>query len=185
LSHELKLGQLLGPEAGRDAVHVAIAPVVAAEVLQPGQRIEFAEDGDYEKVKGSRQHYEGLGIVDPFLRNPVQVGQRFYIWLTPNTIKSLRHVWVHPAFPLEKPPHVPESEEWLRAYAVEHNPYDNDPEVAYQRLIRGLREHELYFHGNDLHGFYELPDPEELRRHAEAVLGFRIDWQDYMFTCSC
>jgi uncharacterized protein (TIGR02996 family) len=91
---EVKLGQLLNASAKRDAIHIAIAPVIASEKLNPGQRIGFDEPG-CEKVRG---RLDGIGIVDPFLTEPIVKGQRFYMLLMPNTITSLRHEWTHPAF---------------------------------------------------------------------------------------
>jgi hypothetical protein len=96
------LGHLLDAGALRDAIHIAVAPVVATEWLLPGQDIGFAEDGDTEKVGAHAAMF--IGIVDPFLRAPVQVGQRCWVFLYPMTITSLRHQWTHPAFGLEGEP---------------------------------------------------------------------------------
>ena len=88
------LGTILDDTAGRDAVHVAVEPVVAGDRLSPGQHIGRLSDGTY----GIGRDVQPLGIVDPFLRRPVSPGQRFYLFLYPRTITGLRHVWTHPAF---------------------------------------------------------------------------------------
>ena len=49
-----------------------------------------------------------VGIVDPFLKEPVEPGERFYIFLFPNTVTGLRHVWTHPAF-MTRPPALTET----------------------------------------------------------------------------
>ena len=95
------LGKLIEEDAHRDAVHIAVAPVEAACPLSRGQHVGFAPDG---KAVPST---EPIGIVDPFLTADVATGQRFWLFLFPNTITSLRHVWTHPAFkprPLEVKP---------------------------------------------------------------------------------
>jgi hypothetical protein len=90
------LGRLIDDgERRRDAVHVAIAPVTASEALAPGQHVGFVREGDLELVGPAA---EPLGVVDPFLREPVPKGQRFWLLLYPDTITGLRHVWTHPAF---------------------------------------------------------------------------------------
>lgn len=86
-----KLGQIITGPAERDAVHVAIAPVTAGERLLPGQRVAVIHNKAYRNATP-------VGIVDPFLREPVEPGDRFYVWLFPGTITSLRHSWSHPAF---------------------------------------------------------------------------------------
>jgi len=180
---KLGLGQLIHGEQCRDAIHIAVAPVTAAEDLKPGVHIGF--------VKGSTTQVEAatnpIGIVDPYLTTGVQKGQSFWMFLYPNTITSLRHDWTHPSF---KPTtamaarDLSYSEQWLRNYAARMNSYDT-PERAYELLCEGLRDRELFAHGSDLHGLYDLDDADELRQHAEAVLGIRINWGDYTFSCSC
>jgi hypothetical protein len=91
-----KLGQLIEDgDRRRDAIHVAVAPVTAAERLQPGQHVGFVRAGDVETVGPCDKP---LGIVDPFLPGDVEPGERFWMFLYPNTIIGLRHVWTHPAF---------------------------------------------------------------------------------------
>jgi hypothetical protein len=90
------LGHLItNSDRRRDAIHIAVAPVTAAERLTPGQHVGFVQAGDTELV-GPAENL--IGIVDPFLREEVQPGQRFWLFLYPNTVTSLRHVWTHPAF---------------------------------------------------------------------------------------
>jgi hypothetical protein len=91
-----RLGQLIKDgDRRRDAIHIAVAPVTAAEVLRPGQHVGLVRPGDLEAVGPCDKP---LGIVDPFLPGPVEPGQRFWLFLYPNTITGLRHVWTHPAF---------------------------------------------------------------------------------------
>ena len=90
------LGQLITDgDRRRDAIHIAVAPVVASARLMPGQHVGLVRDGSVELV-GPCEH--NLGIVDPFLSAPVEEGQRFWLFLYPGTITGLRHVWTHPDF---------------------------------------------------------------------------------------
>ena len=91
------LGEAPAEDARRDAVHVAVAPVVAAHRLSPGQHVGLGEDG-----RASADAVP-VGVVDPFLRSPVEEGRRFWLFLYPNTVTSLRHVWTHPAFTMRAP----------------------------------------------------------------------------------
>lgn len=97
------LGMIHTRKEHRDAIHLAVEPVEAGELLDPGQRV-YLRDG-----KAFKTTWDGLGneiqhppgIVDPFLQIQVQPGERFWLVLNPRTITSLRHVWSHPLFPEE------------------------------------------------------------------------------------
>ncbi len=97
MSGDIGLGRLITESRERDAVHVAVVPVMAAQVLSPGERVGL--DGDGKAMAKD----EPIGIVDPFLWEDVQPGERFWLWLTPGSITSLRHDWTHPAFEREGP----------------------------------------------------------------------------------
>ena len=91
-----QLGKLIDDgDRCRDAIHIAVAPVTAAQYLQRGEHVGFVEDGNTELVGSSTNP---IGIVDPFLAADVETGQRFWLFLYPGTITSLRHVWTHPQF---------------------------------------------------------------------------------------
>jgi hypothetical protein len=96
MEQQPQLGQLIdNGERRRDAIHIAVAPVTAAERLAPGQHVGLIEPGNLELVGPSGT---SIGVVDPFLTNDVEPGQRFWLLLYPGTITGLRHVWSHPAF---------------------------------------------------------------------------------------
>ena len=91
-----RLGQLIEDgDRRRDAIHIAVAPVTAADRLAPGQHVGLVHEGNLELVGPCDRP---IGAVDPFLAAEVEPGQRFWLFLYPGTITSLRHVWTHPVF---------------------------------------------------------------------------------------
>ena len=91
-----RLGRLIEDgERRRDAIHIAVAPVTAAMRLAPGERVGLVKEGNLELAGPCERD---IGIVDPFLTEDVQPGQRFWLLLDPGTITGLRHIWTHPAF---------------------------------------------------------------------------------------
>lgn len=192
---DVKMGQLLDASAGRDAVHVAIAPVIAAHILKPGEHVGLIGDED-EPMKVGRVS-DKIGIVDPFLVEPLMPGQRFYLFLYPNTVTSLRHVWAHPAFPdqiasVESQEPRAVSERWIRAYAEEVGvsyricmdaaddylaSVDRHPEKPWSR--------ESHILGYDTPGIVHAKK-EEFWKHYEVVTGKKVDnHKATFFSCSC
>lgn len=90
------LGGTPDETARRDAVHVAVAPVIAGEDLPPGSRVNLLDGKAYESTSP-------IGIVDPFQRECVRKGERFWLLLFPGTITGLRHQWSHSAFATTPP----------------------------------------------------------------------------------
>lgn len=173
MSETMQLGNLPEANQGRDAVHVAIAPMIAAERLSPGQHVGLIGDRAGSTAKT-------IGIVDPFLRGAVFEGERFWLVLYPQTITSLRHVWEHPAFSGGEGS-VSASEKWLREMAEQVG-------VSYSRLLNAAKEHiefdEYLVGGGEMEG---VITPDEFWDHYEAVTGTRVphEKRGNFFSCSC
>jgi hypothetical protein len=93
---DAKIGTRPDENSERDAVHVAIAPVIAYETLQPGDRVVVVWGG---RVRRAHVDEQAVAIVDPFLREPTEAGDRVWVLLVPGTPVGLRHYWQHKDFP--------------------------------------------------------------------------------------
>lgn len=179
------IGKLHGEASyERDAIHIAVAPVEAGTQLSAGMRCGFGDDG-----KMYRAAPEIIGIVDPFLTKTVYAGDKFWLFLLPNTITSLKHLWTHPAFTDESPRNFSaknESERWMMAWAVKHMSEDyysyddkRSDEAAYASAIEAGRSKSV--------GPYEKARDYingEWWSHWEAITGQRGD-RDTYFSCAC
>lgn len=177
----LLFGQIITTPQHRDAVHVAVAPVIASETLHPGQHIGL--------VKDSTTHATALtthiGIVDPYLRHQVSKGQQFWLFLYPQTVTGLRHDWSHPAFPdaVISPvaPLVSASEKWLRDFGAQYD-------LTYAQLLEAAKDYidngRSYCGGEEMEGAYV---PNEFWSHYEAVTGVTVDApkRESFFRCAC
>ena len=189
-----QLGKLIEGEAFRDAIHIAIAPVVATTRLTPGQAIGFTEPGNPEKVGPVENP---IGIVDPYMDGPVFINERFWMFLYPQTITSLRHHWTHPAFGREAAPvDKSASEKWMREFAAGHyDPYDDDHEYTMEDVLDAATE---FINGGDKHiqrGSSTLQgalsyehNKSEFWYHYTVLTG-RIVLEEYRddqpFSCTC
>jgi hypothetical protein len=191
------LGTIITPNAGRDAIHLAVEPAIAGQILDPGEDVGYLEDGRVGVCN------KPLGIVDPFLKSKVRPGQMFWLVVYPRQITSLRHVWTHPSFPDKDKPEAKgftkeESEAWL------HNFLDNADCPGYDMVMQLVKEGSInegydphtdsnrihyidgeymFFFGMDAHG--EIPS--EFWVHAENVLGMKIPnaRRASYFSCTC
>ena len=166
---ELNIGSVHTTKQERDAIHIAVAPVVASTALNPGQHIgvEF----------GSSTLHDCVGIVDPFLKAPVKPGQRFWMFLYPNTITSLRHNWTHPAF-------HDRSVAWLTDYAQAFGiSYDELMKSAHEYVMRG-KYHTLGFDTPER----AYTDARQFWMHYKLVTGKSVPPSmagDSIFSCAC
>lgn len=186
-----KLGNLITEEQHRDAVHIAVAPVTAGMEMYPGEHVGFADTGDaYTVVTNAKKL---IGIVDPFLSEKcVYPGERFYMFLYPNTITSLRHDWTHPAFQKEdelasmeptfyKLKGAVEEEKWISDFAEGiGSDYDEIMEAAEAYLKTG----EYLSRGGTFEG-YSIPD--EFWDKYEIIKRKRVEENDRgtFLSCSC
>ena len=93
------LGTIINANEKRDAIHLGVENVIAAENLLPADHLKWADE-TRTSVKACRPNSpEAIGIVDPFLPMPVARGERCWLVVYPRQITSLRHVWEHPSFP--------------------------------------------------------------------------------------
>lgn len=188
----LGLGKLIEPDAvhERDAVHIAVIPVVAGQPLAPGAQVYLKEGRAFEEP----HHPDNtiVGVVDPFLgpTGPGE-GQRFWLFLFPGTITSLRHEWSHPAFPS---PAAQASREWLEHFIGGHRVRSTRDDSAWGELatvdeiVRSVAEDcSVNTYGED-NADEARQRSNELVWHVETVLGRRLPpghAEGVYFSCSC
>lgn len=98
MADQPKLGTIPAIHEQRDAVHVAIIPMVAGERLAPGASVRRSTTRADQALACDPTGNDCIGVVDPFLIAAVPAGSRFWLCLHPGSITSLRHDWTHPAF---------------------------------------------------------------------------------------
>lgn len=178
------LGTIINENEKRDAIHLAVEPMQARTNLWAGDRVN---------AKGGKTPPH-VGIVDPFLEGPVNIGEWFWLVIFPREIHSLRHVWTHPAFDDVKDdlqsvtPQSYSEEDKAKAEAWIRGWVDRTYGPEYETLMDAIEGGNLYdeyltIYGQDAHG--EIPD--ELWDKVEIVTGKRFDKEGRPkhFSCSC
>jgi len=173
MADNVKLGLIVTGDQQRDAIHVAVAPVVASQDLNPGDHVN--KDG----AKGC----DPIGIVDPFLKKKVKRGQTFWLLLYPNTVIGMRHHWIHPVFDGQREI----AEQWLRKYALRVRPYDEErgEDYAYHAFMDEVRDGRIHYYGTDCHCIVDVEDADELFCNLSIVLGRDVNEGSFTYSCSC
>lgn len=115
---EVNLGEFTDADF-RDAVHIAVIPVIYNEDGGfPACHVGIKSiDGKNIFVSKSISPY--VGVLDPFLKEPIGKNDKCWLLLYPKTIKGLRHNWFHPAFDIENDEKVAKAFSWMNSYAIE------------------------------------------------------------------
>lgn len=175
---QFEIGKILDGDRARDAVHIAVAPMIAAEGMDPGEHVGIAGDDLASTLVEPK-----VGIADPFLMQHIEKGQRFWMFMYPNTITSLRHQWTHPAF--AELADLGKSERWITQFADRiGQTYDSLMEAADEWTRNKEYTHD---NGENYKG-YESWFPT-FWRHYEIVKGVKVSDETIMegsfFTCTC
>jgi hypothetical protein len=192
--HDVNIGSKPEPNARKDAIHFAVAPVKSSDRFLPGEHVGLNDKGEAAQVDNP------IGIVDPFLKRAVEPGQTFWLFLYPKTVTNLRHDWSHPAFEQAEAKLADSAKEasieWLKDYAAMVRPYDSEGEGneadaalrrdnTYKDFMRLANSGEIFYHGRDLHSADELELPQELFHHLSVVLGRPVTADGFEYGCSC
>ena len=178
----------------RDAIHIACAAVYATEDLNPGDHVGFV---DKRQDHMGRSEIAPVGVVDCFLPRPVKKGERFWVFLYPGTIQSLRHSWSHPSFDMrqqliramEETPAKKRMKAFAASLSGSHD-YDGNwyDEVTFEELIDRAT---AYVNGGEYWsegGRFEGQDLyDEFWDDFEELTGLKVPEGDRysFFSCSC
>lgn len=182
------LGTIIDTNTGRDAIHLAVEPAIAAHTLRPGEDVGFIgkEVGVCDNP---------VGIVDPFLKGAVTKGQMFWLVVYPRKITSLRHVWTHPDFSEESKPTeisreetfagdpVAFSKSWIDGFAREIDQNVNRLMDAADKWM----EDDYYTYDNSESYKAHWDKFPEFWTHYAVIRGVDVPEgkRESFFTCSC
>lgn len=177
------IGKSLKGDELRDAIHIAIMPVILDNWCVPGNSVKFCY-GSKERVKTCEPE-DAVGVIDPFVSyRDCEAGSRVWMFLRPNTITGLRHEWTHPEVDAPIAPVANESETWLHLFADKWN-FDYEDMIS----IGICGGHWITAHGVDLHGPHELgADLDQFWKHLSILTGKTftdVHKESVGWSCSC
>lgn len=205
------IGRLIGAGEQRDAIHVAVLPMEAGQVMSRGTYVTI-ENG---KAVAVGDPGNALGIVDPYLgfeggQKYVSPGEWFWLCILPRRTTSLRHAWSHPAIdddPTTRAATGPNAHRtWLENSAhrtwLENWWSTADGGVSLDTFLEAVRDGSatepdpydrdysttvvvdgdgVYVSGSDAHGMI----PDTVWEHIEALIGRPVTERPAYFSCSC
>lgn len=148
--------------------------MVAACDIAPGEHVGIVRDG----VAGKCEPF--VGIADPFLKENVKEGQKFWLVLYPKTVTGIRHHWKHPLFQ-DNPEDEKDSREWITAFAERWD-------YSFDKFMAGAREYiEKASELDDNWKQLEVPDEEwaAFWEHFHTLTGLSIGDREKEFVICC
>ena len=200
-NHNLNIGQKITTTQQRDAIHVAVMPVVLRErIYQGGEHVGVLGDGT--AARGAKH----IGIIDPFLKDGAEAGDTVWLFLYPGTITSLSHAWTHTdldGIGCRDPENV--SSRWLQEFCATHDCPNYDELIAVALSLKRddngdpnelsfvgeppdgwdspHRLDKEYFHFTGIDAHSQIPP--EFWTHLQIVTGKKFLCQPSSFSCSC
>jgi len=181
---------------GRDAIHVAILPLIAGAEIYRGSAVKLKYGttnvgltGEYSEKYTGGVYKPGcaIGIADPFIPDYyIEEGRIFYCLLYPKTITGLEHHWNHPAIDQAHKLLEGQSEEyiWLQQFAEKYN-------IQFDEMVKAsVNKGYITASGVDVHGKSSLDEGEyeKFWECIEAHVGkkFKEEHRDEVgWSCSC
>lgn len=181
------LGTIITVNEKRDAIHLAVEPVIAGEDLEPGMHVRLVGGKAYVTKVG-----KGVGIVDPFLEEGPYEGQMFWLVVYPRQIKSLRHVWEHPSFPKSSQTvnntSPTQNLEAIKDAKKAITIIAESIEATYDELMRAAHDYydndEMWNEGERFEAI-DNSIPDEFWAHYSTVTGKPYKDLGHFLSCSC
>ena len=188
---DLQLGKVItDPNAQRDAIHIAVLPVVALNETGRGEHVGLSKSG-----KVSERIKPHIGVIDPFLScYSVNAGQRVWLFLYPNTITGLRHHWEHPIIDAENEVVDKSRTEviaWsMAAIETEANKMGMSGEEMLQHASEWVSGEEYVLLNYDTPEGVKKVDWNKFWQHYEVITGRKLKTskdhgKEIQFSCSC
>ena len=176
---EVNLGDKPSLAAKRDTIHVAVIPAIIADDADAGDFVKIV-DTDPLKV-ASCPKSEAIGIIDPFSAY-VYKNDRVWILLLPGTVTSIRHHWVHTAFPEDDHDKESMAERFVRETAIACGISVKD---LLEHAGKAAKDKSYYFNMGDNEGYSNV-DWKLFWECYTQLTGIELDeWRGAPFSCSC